>query len=149
MNDFPIRHSGGETIPYRIIAPHEKQALRSHQRTLQRLAENGGLTWGEAWLVLNDEPIGSSFFGKTDPAYWREKVMALVAEAQRVEGERTLQYGPSLVISLEHMVNGKPARAVRQISLEMWQIHREKMSRVIAGEIDTMLAELAQTPRPL
>lgn len=40
------------SIPWPMIAPHEAQALRNHGQTLQRLAERGGLSPGEACDVL-------------------------------------------------------------------------------------------------
>lgn len=50
---FPImKWSKGTSIPWRIIAPHEPQALRNHDQTLQRLAERGGLDPSEAIAVL-------------------------------------------------------------------------------------------------
>ena len=41
-------------IPYYIITPHEKQALKNHGQTLERLAERGGLGYDEALAILED-----------------------------------------------------------------------------------------------
>lgn len=37
-----------------MIAPHEEQARRNHDQSLQRLAERGGLTADEALAILED-----------------------------------------------------------------------------------------------
>jgi hypothetical protein len=47
---FPIQ--GGPAIPWSVIAPHELQAQRNHDQSLQRLAERGGLSPCEAVAVL-------------------------------------------------------------------------------------------------
>jgi hypothetical protein len=51
---FPIL-GVGESIPWSILAPHEAQAQRNHQQSLERLASRGGLAWAEALSVLTDQ----------------------------------------------------------------------------------------------
>lgn len=51
--NFPILASK-ESIPWEVIAPHEKQAMENHGQTIKRLAERGGLDWTEALAVLED-----------------------------------------------------------------------------------------------
>lgn len=41
-----------QSIPWEFLAPHEEQAQRNHGQSLQRLAERGGLSPGEACDVL-------------------------------------------------------------------------------------------------
>jgi hypothetical protein len=41
-------------LPWEMILPHDKQARRNHDQTLQRLAERGGLSACEALAVLED-----------------------------------------------------------------------------------------------
>ena len=41
-----------QSIPWAMLAPHEEQAQRNHGQSLQRLAERGGLSPGEACDVL-------------------------------------------------------------------------------------------------
>ncbi len=48
---FPIM-DGGPSVPWEVLEPHESQALKNHNQTLQRLAERGGLDAGEAWCVV-------------------------------------------------------------------------------------------------
>ena len=53
---FPILGSKPkEYIPLEVVKPHEKQALRNHSQTLERLAMRGGLCWLEMLFVLKDE----------------------------------------------------------------------------------------------
>lgn len=52
---FPIMHSA--MIPWEVLEPHEQQAIINHGQTLQRLAERGGLSWGEAAAILDDRKI--------------------------------------------------------------------------------------------
>lgn len=47
---FPI--IGGPAIPWRVIAPCERQAQQNHSQSFQRLAERGGLSPCEAVAVL-------------------------------------------------------------------------------------------------
>lgn len=48
---FPIM--GGPPIPWSAMAPHEAQAASNHGQTLERLAERGGLSPGEAVAVMS------------------------------------------------------------------------------------------------
>lgn len=47
---FPIL--GGDRIPWDLIAPHEAQALRNHNQSLEVLASRGGLSAVEAIAVI-------------------------------------------------------------------------------------------------
>ena len=49
---YPIM--GGPSVPWEVMIPHEQSAQRRHGQSLQRLAERGGLSAGEAWCILND-----------------------------------------------------------------------------------------------
>lgn len=49
---FPIM--GGPSVPWSMIAPHDKQARDNHDQSLERLAERGGLSPLEAICVLED-----------------------------------------------------------------------------------------------
>jgi len=52
MRRFPIMD--GPSIPWRLIAPHERQALANHSQNLEDLAEREGLCCSEAVAVLED-----------------------------------------------------------------------------------------------
>lgn len=43
-------------IPWAMIAGHQKQAMRNHSQTLERLRERGGLSACEALAILDDRP---------------------------------------------------------------------------------------------
>ena len=47
QSSFPLA-----SVPWEFIAPHEAQARRNHDQTLQRLAERGGLSVKEMLAVL-------------------------------------------------------------------------------------------------
>lgn len=49
-----------EYIPWGILAPHEKWALRNHAQTLEQLAKRGGLDWNEIISILEDKPWRST-----------------------------------------------------------------------------------------
>lgn len=51
---FPIM--GGPSIPWSLIAPHERQAQANHDQSLETLAARGGLSPIEAVAVLHDRP---------------------------------------------------------------------------------------------
>ena len=71
--EFPILKSNGVTIPWKSIAPHEKQALINHGQSLEKLASRGGLSWCEALAVLQD-----SKFIEMPEEEAKEKVLALL-----------------------------------------------------------------------
>lgn len=43
-----------KSIPWSVIAPHEKQALSNHSQSLEMLASRQGLSWSEILAVLED-----------------------------------------------------------------------------------------------
>ena len=43
-----------ESVDWDLVAPHEAQAQRNHDQTLNRLAERGGLSPSELVTVLED-----------------------------------------------------------------------------------------------
>lgn len=47
------------SVPWEFVAPHERQALRNHEQTLDRLAERGGLSPGELVAVVRGEGLSS------------------------------------------------------------------------------------------
>lgn len=54
---FPIQSKHIKSIPWAMIAPYERQAIRNHGgQTLDRLAERGGLSPHEALLILRCHP---------------------------------------------------------------------------------------------
>jgi hypothetical protein len=71
---FPIQNGPPKSIPWEMIAPHEKQAFSNHNQSLKRLAERGGLSPTEAMLVLENRNL---FPWIPDPASG-EKLIALV-----------------------------------------------------------------------
>jgi hypothetical protein len=73
---FPV-HSGGMTVPWLMLAPHEQQAVDNHGQTLQRLAERGGLGWAEMLCVLEGRSWQKRSVSSDELA--KPKVLALVA----------------------------------------------------------------------
>lgn len=49
---FPPR-----SVPWAVVAPHEKQAKHNHDQTLQRLAQRGGLSALELYCVLHGDDL--------------------------------------------------------------------------------------------
>ena len=72
-----------------MLVPHEPQALRNHDQTLQRLAERGGMGVREILFVLTDRRWKWEDIGKGDDA---ADVAALIAALK--EYESTTQVSP-------------------------------------------------------
>lgn len=50
---FPVLGSQpAARVPWLFIETHARQVYRNHGQTLQRLAERGGLSWGEIRLAI-------------------------------------------------------------------------------------------------
>jgi hypothetical protein len=45
------------SIPWSVIAGHERQAQRNNYQTLEQLAERGGLSPDEAVAIIEDRPF--------------------------------------------------------------------------------------------
>jgi len=85
---FPIMYGlvnrqRGE-IPWRLIESHERQALRNHNQTLERLAERGGLDPHEALCVLGDRDLTWSDPATTTYAELLAFVAGMEAEQARL-----------------------------------------------------------------
>lgn len=58
--DYGLRQTRRQlrtSIPWKMIAPHEAQAISNHGQTLERLAERNGLSAAEAVAVLSGKGI--------------------------------------------------------------------------------------------
>lgn len=57
MKQFPIRLDDVvKSVPFAIMEPHQAQAIANHGRTLDQLAERGGLTPEEAVAIIENRP---------------------------------------------------------------------------------------------
>lgn len=74
---FPILSTSVD-IPWIIMELHNKQAWANHGQSLERLAERGGLGWGEALAVLEDRK-----YKYVDEDAARIKVLEIVADFYR------------------------------------------------------------------
>ena len=43
-----------KALPWALLKPHEKQAMRNHSQSLNELARRGGLGIQEAYLIIKD-----------------------------------------------------------------------------------------------
>ncbi len=59
---FPIQGKRIQSIPWAMIAPHEAQALRNHDQSLEVLARRCGLSASEALDVLADRKWNGHYF---------------------------------------------------------------------------------------
>lgn len=77
-----------EYIPWDMLTPHEAQALRNHNQTLERLAERGGLAWIEVISILEDKPWSKTPMLPSDEArrIVLERVAAWEAEQNKEKG---------------------------------------------------------------
>lgn len=75
--DFPI-HSQAQRmlpllprfVPWDRVAPFEANAQANHGQSLGRLAERGGLTWGELRLVIEGKRWdGRTYSSERDPEW--------------------------------------------------------------------------------
>jgi hypothetical protein len=46
--------SSPKSVPFEVVAKHERQCQINHGQSAERLAERGGLSWRELWCVLAD-----------------------------------------------------------------------------------------------
>lgn len=61
-----------KSVPWSVIAGHERQALINHGQTLERLAERGGLSPAEAVAIIGDRK-----FERMDLAEAEEQLLKL------------------------------------------------------------------------
>lgn len=74
--EFPILGTRF-TIPWEVIAPHERQAMSNHGQTIKRLAERGGLEWTEALAVIEDRK-----WVRLESEVARKKVLSIVSRQE-------------------------------------------------------------------
>lgn len=68
---FPIQR--GPSVPWEVMAPHESMAQKNHSQSLERLAERGGLSPGEAWCVVNGIDLSRSIETPTNWKTWDQE----------------------------------------------------------------------------
>jgi hypothetical protein len=54
---LPAGHGCLPSVPWDLVAPHERRARTNHGQSLDRLAERGGLSPGELWVLVHDRPL--------------------------------------------------------------------------------------------
>lgn len=79
----------GPSIPWRMIEPHEVQALANHDQTLEQLHGRGGLSCAEAVAVLEDKPWRSVRNMSDDEAKRRLNELMRAFEAMHEVANRT------------------------------------------------------------
>lgn len=99
---FPIRDSAHRaSVPWRLVEQHFAQAERNQGRTLEQLAEAGGLSWSELAAVLEDRSWAAT-------AYPASIVLAAV------ETYRLQQLTDAIeAVLLFYSSNWSPAKAAR------------------------------------
>ncbi len=75
---YPIMQ--GPSVPWEVMEPHENMAQKNHGQSLQRLAERGGLSTGEAWCVVS----GIILRGGERRETWDEYHKAWIVFAERI-----------------------------------------------------------------
>lgn len=66
---FPVMH--GPSVPWRMVEPYEAQAVLNHGQSLARLAERGGLSPRELWLVVRGLGLEARrTVGEADALLW-------------------------------------------------------------------------------
>lgn len=81
---FPLQNKDLPSIPWAMIAPHERQARENHYQSLERLAVRGGLSATEAVDILSDKPWDGRCFSMPDQRTARDRCEAeAVAELRR------------------------------------------------------------------
>lgn len=125
---FPIM--GGRAIPYALLLPHEKQAMKNHDgQDLDRLAARGGLEASEACAVLEDRPWRPMTREAAHDRLWelvfsaaQEAIMEREA-AERALGKAWLKGAASLAEAIE-----RKTRALEQQNLAWTEPHAELLA---------------------
>lgn len=63
-SEFPVLYGFGRkvnlgdllSVPWSLLAPHERQAMRNHGQSLHRLASRGGLSPCEMLAIIDGTP---------------------------------------------------------------------------------------------
>lgn len=62
------------SVPWRLLAPHEPQAIANHGQTLERLAERGGLGPSEMRVIVEGKSLrGFRAMKPADELAWLTK----------------------------------------------------------------------------
>jgi hypothetical protein len=79
-DNFPL-----SSVPWGFVAPHEAQARRNHDQTLQRLAERGGLSAKEMLAVVS----GKHWYGvlEMDRKQANDELLQLLDDWKRAQAQ--------------------------------------------------------------
>lgn len=130
---FPLQE--GPSLPWEMIAPYEAQAQANHGQSLERLAERGGLSPGEALAVLTCR---------------RRPPMSIVALAE-IERRRVEWEDNELRAQLRAAWEALAARDAEIATLRE-DLERERLRLVACGDVghggvDRVRATRADGPR--
>lgn len=81
-----------KAIPWAVLTPHEKQAVRNHSQSLRALASRGGLDVTEAvWIIRDHEyPFGKPLT-PVQRANFRVALMQDVMKFEQARAEPTIR----------------------------------------------------------
>lgn len=140
MKEFPILISYEGTagpcprsIPWDVIAPYGRQAEVNHSQTLERLAERGGLSPVEAWLVMHGKTWQGETFTKErekEACAFLDKIVKDRSELVAERDALKLQVG-ELLVALRHM---KVCGACAEDSWETCQGGRDALEAMAKAE---------------
>ena len=75
---YPIQ--GGPSVPYEVMIPHESQCWINHYQSINKIAERGGFSPGEAWMVVTGQKYG----GMESKEWWAEVDKKWFEYAERI-----------------------------------------------------------------
>ena len=55
LEDLDLAEQCPVWVPWNLVAPHETQAKKNHDQSLEELAGRGGLSPDELWCVVRDQ----------------------------------------------------------------------------------------------
>lgn len=77
--EIESREKGPLSVPWRLLQPHERQALINHDQTLERLAQRGGLSLDEIVAVIRHRR-----HQRMDEDKAREAVLGYIDELKQI-----------------------------------------------------------------
>lgn len=123
MGERPYPIQDGPSVPWSYMTPHESTAQKNHGQSIEYLASRGGLSCGEAELIVTGQPL----YPKDGEWNWAELKRRWVERAERIN---------NAYLAAGYNVTPTPPAVVEVADGELWSFLKSVMSQGAAIQQD-------------
>ena len=109
---YPIQD--GPSVPWEVMAPHEAMSQKNHSQSIARIAERGGFSCAEAWMIVN----AIEYKGGETKETWDDYRRKWIAYAERINTGMVPVAKLQPTIELLHLLRNRYSAVIHPTSVQ-------------------------------